>query len=135
MDFQEKNYQNEVEPLENQNSTYEQSQELPISREEILINTSEKSEFVDESKITQNTNSDLKNDTKIRDEITISSPIREINYVAGCDKLTAGDQDVIESAWIDKTNDIIRQTNNNPHARSDGIDAIRQEYIAKRRNN
>lgn len=69
-------------------------------------------------------------ETQPRTSIPVS--IREADYAAGCEQFPAADRDVIESSWIDKTDEIIKKTVGNPRARTDGISAIRSRYIVKR---
>ena len=46
--------------------------------------------------------------------------------------VTAGDEDLIEKEWVDKSKEIIQATRNDPHARTDQVNQLQRDYLKKR---
>jgi hypothetical protein len=44
----------------------------------------------------------------------------------------AGDVDVIEREWVDKANDIIKQTKDDPHKQEEAVENLQVDYLKKR---
>lgn len=50
----------------------------------------------------------------------------------GSGPIVAGDEDLIEKAWIDKAKEIIHQTQGDPRSRSEMVSNLRSDYQQKR---
>ncbi len=46
--------------------------------------------------------------------------------------LVAGDEDLIEKEWVDKAKEIIEQTKDDPHARTQKVNELQRDYLQKR---
>ncbi|MGH7218213.1 MAG: hypothetical protein ACREGE_02090 [Candidatus Microsaccharimonas sp.] len=46
--------------------------------------------------------------------------------------LVAADEDLIEKEWVDKAKEIIEQTKDDPHARSQKVNELQRDYLQKR---
>ncbi len=46
--------------------------------------------------------------------------------------LVAGDEDLIEKEWVDKAKEIIEQTRDDPHARTQKVNELQRDYLQKR---
>lgn len=46
--------------------------------------------------------------------------------------LVAADEDLIEKEWVDKAKEIIEQTRDNPHARTQKVNELQRDYLQKR---
>lgn len=46
--------------------------------------------------------------------------------------LVAADDDLIEKEWVDKAKEIIKQTGNDPHARTEQVGELQRSYLQKR---
>jgi hypothetical protein len=46
--------------------------------------------------------------------------------------LVAADEDLIEKEWVDKAKEIIEQTRDDPHARTQKVNALQRDYLQKR---
>jgi len=46
--------------------------------------------------------------------------------------LVAADEDVIEKEWVDKAKEIIEQTKDDPHQRTQKVNELQREYLNKR---
>ena len=48
--------------------------------------------------------------------------------------LVAADEDLIEKEWVDKAKEIIQQTKDDPHARTQKVNELQRDYMQKRYN-
>jgi hypothetical protein len=46
--------------------------------------------------------------------------------------LVAADEDLIEKEWVDKAKEIIEQTRDDPHARTQKVNELQRDYLQKR---
>jgi len=46
--------------------------------------------------------------------------------------LVAADEDLIEKEWVDKAKEIIEQTKDDPHARTQKVNELQRDYLQKR---
>jgi Txe/YoeB family toxin of Txe-Axe toxin-antitoxin module len=46
--------------------------------------------------------------------------------------LVAADEDLIEKEWVDKAKEIIQQTKDDPHTRSQKVNELQRDYLQKR---
>lgn len=46
--------------------------------------------------------------------------------------LVAADEDLIEKEWVDKAKEIIDQTKDDPHARTQKVNELQRDYLQKR---
>lgn len=46
--------------------------------------------------------------------------------------LVAADEDLIEKEWVDKAKEIIEQTKDDPHARTQRVNELQRDYLQKR---
>ncbi|MFZ1250404.1 MAG: hypothetical protein WAR37_03095 [Candidatus Microsaccharimonas sp.] len=46
--------------------------------------------------------------------------------------LVAADEDLIEKEWVDKAKQIIEQTRDDPHARTQKVNELQRDYLQKR---
>lgn len=46
--------------------------------------------------------------------------------------LVAADEDLIEKEWVDKAKEIIDQTRDDPHARTQKVNELQRDYLQKR---
>jgi hypothetical protein len=46
--------------------------------------------------------------------------------------VTANDDDVIEKEWVDKAKQIILETKDDPHSRTNRVNQLQQDYLKKR---
>lgn len=46
--------------------------------------------------------------------------------------LVAADEDVMEKEWVDKAKEIIEQTKDDPHARTQRVNELQRDYLQKR---
>lgn len=46
--------------------------------------------------------------------------------------LVAADEDLIEKEWVDKAKEIIQQTKDDPHARTQKVNELQRDYLQKR---
>ena len=46
--------------------------------------------------------------------------------------LVAADEDLIEKEWVDKAKEIIQQTRDDPHARTQKVNELQRDYLQKR---
>lgn len=46
--------------------------------------------------------------------------------------LVAADEDLIEKEWVDKAKEIIEQTKDDPHARTQKVNELQRDYMQKR---
>jgi len=46
--------------------------------------------------------------------------------------LVAADEDLIEREWVDKAKEIIEQTRDDPHARTQKVNELQRDYLQKR---
>ena len=46
--------------------------------------------------------------------------------------LVAADEDLIEKEWVDKAKEIINQTKDDPHARTQKVNELQRDYLQKR---
>lgn len=46
--------------------------------------------------------------------------------------LVAADEDLIEKEWVDKAKEIIQQTMDDPHARTQKVNELQRDYLQKR---
>lgn len=46
--------------------------------------------------------------------------------------LVAADEDLIEKEWVDKAKEIIEQTRDDPHARTQRVNELQRDYLFKR---
>lgn len=52
--------------------------------------------------------------------------------VATTTPLVAADEDLIEKEWVDKAKEIIEQTKDDPHARTQKVNELQRDYLQKR---
>ena len=50
----------------------------------------------------------------------------------GTTPLVAADEDLIEKEWVDKAKQIIEQTRDDPHARTQKVNELQRDYLQKR---
>jgi len=46
--------------------------------------------------------------------------------------LVAADEDLIEKEWVDKAKEIIQQTRDDPHKRTERVNELQRDYLQKR---
>lgn len=46
--------------------------------------------------------------------------------------LVAADEDLIEKEWVDKAKEILSQTKDDPHARTQKVNELQRDYLQKR---
>jgi len=46
--------------------------------------------------------------------------------------ITAADEDVIEKEWVDKAKKILLETKDDPHGRTERVNALQKDYLQKR---
>lgn len=46
--------------------------------------------------------------------------------------LVAADEDLIEKEWVDKAKEILEQTKDDPHARTQKVNELQRDYLQKR---
>ena len=46
--------------------------------------------------------------------------------------MVAADEDLIEKEWVDKAKEIIEQTKDDPHARTQKVNELQRDYLQKR---
>ena len=46
--------------------------------------------------------------------------------------LVAADEDLIEKEWVDKAKEIIEQTKDDPHSRTQKVNELQRDYLQKR---
>lgn len=59
-------------------------------------------------------------------------PVMDPGISATSAPLVAADEDLIEKEWVDKAKEIIEATKDDPHARTDRVNALQREYLQKR---
>jgi len=68
----------------------------------------------------------------------VPPPIVPVNDVvqnaASATPLVAADEDLIEKEWVDKAKEIILQTRDDPHARTQKVNELQRDYLQKRYN-
>jgi len=52
--------------------------------------------------------------------------------VSSTTPLVAADEDLIEKEWVDKAKEIIEQTRDDPHARTQKVNELQRDYLQKR---
>lgn len=63
------------------------------------------------------------------------APSQSVNPMAQSNvatPLVAADDDVIEKEWVDKAKEIIEQTRDDPHKRTEKVNELQREYLSKR---
>lgn len=58
-------------------------------------------------------------------------PVDDTQVVAAS-PLVAADEELIEKEWVDKAKEIIDQTKDDPHARTEKVNALQRDYLQKR---
>lgn len=68
--------------------------------------------------------------TPVAQPVTPAAPRADPTQTAG--PLVAADEDVIEKEWVDKAKQIIDQTRDDPHLRSQRVNDLQRDYLQKR---
>lgn len=61
-----------------------------------------------------------------------NDPSASTAVVPGQNPLVAADEDLIEKEWVDKAKEIIEQTKDDPHARTQKVNELQRDYLQKR---
>jgi len=70
--------------------------------------------------------------------VNTTSPVTPVNQptrapvVTSTTPMTAADEDLIEKEWVDKAKEIIEQTRDDPHARTQKVNELQRDYLQKR---
>lgn len=67
----------------------------------------------------------------------IATPVAPVQVPQGqptvlASPLVAGDEDLIEKEWVDKAKEIINQTKDDPHTRTQKVNELQRDYLQKR---
>ena len=62
----------------------------------------------------------------------VPAPADPVMNTAVAAPIVAADEDLIEKEWVDKAKQIVRQTSNDPHARSEQVSELQRSYLQKR---
>jgi len=60
------------------------------------------------------------------------SPPQATSPPTAATPLVAADEDLIEKEWVDKAKEIIEQTKDDPHARTQKVNELQRDYLQKR---
>jgi len=60
------------------------------------------------------------------------TPVMSAPPVQTVGPLVAADEDVIEKEWVDKAKQIILETKDDPHARTNRVNELQRDYLKKR---
>lgn len=61
-----------------------------------------------------------------------AQPLPPPSQPATTTPLVAADEDLIEKEWVDKAKEIIEQTRDDPHARTQKVNELQRDYLQKR---
>lgn len=70
--------------------------------------------------------------TAVAAPMTPVAPIVQQGAPASTSPLVAADEDLIEREWVDKAKEIIEQTRDDPHARTQKVNELQRDYLQKR---
>ena len=62
----------------------------------------------------------------------VAPPVPVAPVVQTVGPLVANDEDVIEKEWVDKAKQIILETKDDPHARTNRVNELQRDYLKKR---
>lgn len=72
--------------------------------------------------------------TAIATAVPLASPVQGLQTQAnpGASPMVAADEDLIEKEWVDKAKQIVEQTKDDPHARTEQVNELQKDYLQKR---
>lgn len=70
--------------------------------------------------------------TPVAVPVTPVPPPQAVSQPSSTTPLVAGDEDLIEKEWVDKAKEIIDQTKDDPHARTQKVNELQRDYLQKR---
>ena len=59
-------------------------------------------------------------------------PQNDLSQTSSTSPLVAADEDLIEKEWVDKAKEIIQNTRDDPHARTQRVNQLQRDYLQKR---
>lgn len=63
---------------------------------------------------------------------TAQAPPAQAPPATSATPMVAADEDLIEKEWVDKAKQIIEQTRDDPHARTQKVNELQRDYLQKR---
>ena len=63
---------------------------------------------------------------------SVQTPPQDTSVPTTATPLVAADEDLIEKEWVDKAKEIIEQTKDDPHARTQKVNELQRDYLQKR---
>lgn len=64
--------------------------------------------------------------------VPVQDPVAQPAQPATNTPMVAADEDLIEKEWVDKAKEIIEQTRDDPHARTQKVNELQRDYLQKR---